>query len=100
VARDRRQPGIRLARLDAGEQRAMGGEEDVLRRILGLGAVAEEGAAGPGDRAAVDAIERVGPCASGLDVDLMRGSGGKSATRRRCSSRCLLPVYAQTAEMD
>jgi hypothetical protein len=78
----------------------MGGEKHVLRRVLGFDAVAEEGAAGPGDRAAVDAVERVGPCARGLDVDRLCGSSGKRATRRRCSSPCLLPVYAQTAETD
>jgi len=78
----------------------MGREKDVLRRILGLSAVAEEGAAGSSDRAAVDPVERVGPCADGLDVDLVRGSSENGATRRRCSSRCLLPVYARTPETD
>ena len=61
VARDRCEPRCRLARLGAVEQRPVGGEEHLLRRVLRLGPVAQQDAAEPGDHPSVAAVQLLGP---------------------------------------
>jgi hypothetical protein len=60
VARDHEQPCERLPRCRAVQERAVRGEEDLLRRVLRLGAVAEERAAERCNRGSVLSVERLG----------------------------------------
>jgi len=63
VARDRREPGRGLARLDAAEQAAVGGEERLLRSVFRLGGIAQEGPADAQDETAVRPEELGETCA-------------------------------------
>src|SRR5205823_14940084 len=62
VPRDRREPGGRLPGLGSAQERAVRREERLLRRVLGLGTIAQERAAETSDGAAVLGEEQLGPC--------------------------------------
>ena len=64
VARDRREPRRRLTGIGAVQERAVRGEERLLRRVLRLGAVPQQRIAEPADRAGVQLVELLGPRAS------------------------------------
>ena len=60
MACDREQPRKRLPRRRALQERAMRGEKDLLRCVLGLGTVAQQRPAEPRDRGVVLEVERLG----------------------------------------
>ena len=80
VARDRPEPGRRLARLLPVEQRAVGGEERLLRRVLGLGRVAQDQPADAVDHPPV-LLEERGDALSGRPLAPAAGEGRRGARR-------------------
>ena len=84
VPRDRSEPGGRLTRLLPAEQRPVGREEGLLRRILGLDRVAQHQAADAVDEAAVLFEERGEPL-SGRPLVAAAGERERAdaASRRR-----------------
>ena len=61
VARDRGEPRCRLARLGAVQKRAVRGEERLLRRVLGLGAIAQQRRQRPLTVRPYSRVEQLGP---------------------------------------
>jgi hypothetical protein len=69
VACDGEQPRKRLPRRRAVQERAVRGEEDLLRRVLGLRAVAQERPTELRDRGFVLAVERLGVVRPAVGLD-------------------------------
>ena len=84
VARDRREPGGGLPRLGAVQERAVRGEERLLRRVLSLGAVAQQRAAQAADEAAVVAVELLGPRGGRPVIGAAVGANVVRSASRRC----------------
>ena len=81
VARDRREPRRRLARLGAVQERAVRREEGLLRGVLGLGAIAQQRAAEPPDGAPVVAVELLGPRSGRPVVGAAAADGARRGAR-------------------
>ncbi len=93
VTRDYEQPGERLSRRRAVQQRAVRGEEDLLRRVLGLSLVAQERAAESRHGRSVLAVERA---SVSCDVPLLSIAGSPMATPGSTAGRPLRIAVGRT----